>query len=241
METSDLKLEKRLAKIMNCTKLAVLGFYAVFLFSCSDVGESSSIAESSSSSDEASSSSVALSSSSAEYSSSSEASSSSVKTYTVTYITGLNEPAVNQTKIHDVALTLSSAIPTHFFGYAFMGWNTSNDGSGMSYSSGAIYTDNSDVTLYAQWVETCTITYDANNGKDGTGVVVPGNQTKIRDVALTLSTAVPTRIGYTFAGWNTSADGTGVSYAPGASYTDNYNVTLYAQWNNQVVSNCNGQ
>ncbi|MCR5832890.1 MAG: InlB B-repeat-containing protein [Candidatus Saccharibacteria bacterium] len=37
--------------------------------------------------------------------------------------------------------------------------------------------------------------------------------------------------GYTFTGWNTSANGTGTSYANGASITPNADVTLYAQWN----------
>ena len=39
-----------------------------------------------------------------------------------------------------------------------------------------------------------------------------------------------TREGYTFTGWNTSRDGTGTSYANGASYTASGNITLYAQW-----------
>ena len=39
-----------------------------------------------------------------------------------------------------------------------------------------------------------------------------------------------TREGYTFTGWNTSQDGTGTSYANGASYTASGNITLYAQW-----------
>jgi uncharacterized protein (TIGR02145 family)/uncharacterized repeat protein (TIGR02543 family) len=74
------------------------------------------------------------------------------------------------------------------------------------------------------------VTYNANNG---TGA--PANQTKTHGVALTLSAAVPTRTGYAFAGWNTSANGSGESYASGASYTANAGVTLYAQWNQTGV------
>jgi uncharacterized protein (TIGR02145 family)/uncharacterized repeat protein (TIGR02543 family) len=131
----------------------------------------------------------------------------------------------NQTKTQNVALTLSTAVPTRT-GYAFAGWNTSADGSGMSYASGASYVDNASITLYAQWTaNTYTVTYNANNG---TGA--PANQTKTHDAALTLSAAVPTRTGYAFASWNTSNDGSGASYASGASYTANAGVTLYAQW-----------
>ena len=40
-----------------------------------------------------------------------------------------------------------------------------------------------------------------------------------------------TRNGYSFAGWNTQADGSGTSYADGASYHFRESLTLYAQWN----------
>jgi len=36
-------------------------------------------------------------------------------------------------------------------GYAFSGWNTARDGGGMAYNAGAPYTEDADVTLYAQW------------------------------------------------------------------------------------------
>jgi len=156
-----------------------------------------------------------------------------VNTYTITYNAnkGTDAPA-NQTKIHNVALTLSTDKPTTN-GYAFVNWNTSSDGTGTSYASGASYTANADITLYAQWMPTYTIEYNANNGSDA-----PGNQTKIHNVALTLSNAVLTRTGYVFSNWNTSADGTGTSYAPGEICTRNSNVTLYAQWSRPVVFNC---
>jgi len=146
-------------------------------------------------------------------------------TYTVIYnVNGGTGVFENQTKTHDIELTLRSAKPTRE-GYAFMGWNTLVDGSGTSYASGGRYTDNVGVTLYAQWAKEYTITYDANGG---TGA--PSNQIKIHGVELALSDVVPTRTGYAFMGWNTLADGSGTSYASGGRYTDNVGVTLYAQW-----------
>lgn len=68
------------------------------------------------------------------------------------------------------------------------------------------------------------VTYNANGG---TGA--PGSQTKWKDQTLKLSTTKPTRTGYTFQGWATSASG-GVAYAAGANYTTNAGVTLYAVW-----------
>ena len=38
------------------------------------------------------------------------------------------------------------------------------------------------------------------------------------------------RTGYTFKGWNTSADGSGTAYANGATVNVNKNTVLYAQW-----------
>jgi len=73
------------------------------------------------------------------------------------------------------------------------------------------------------------IAYDANNATSGTA---PDPQTKTYDVALTLATNTGNlaRTGYTFSEWNTAADGTGTTYAEGASYTDNASLDLYAKW-----------
>ena len=40
---------------------------------------------------------------------------------------------------------------------------------------------------------------------------------------------------YTFQNWNTAKNGSGTSYAPGASYTTDASVTLYAQWTSSTT------
>ena len=146
--------------------------------------------------------------------------------YTVKYdANGGSGAPGNQTKTYGVALTLSSTKPTRT-GYTFSKWNTKADGTGTNYNSGAKYTGNANLTLYAVWTPiTYTVTYNANGGSGA-----PGNQTKTYGVALTLSSTKPTRIGYTFSKWNTKADGTGTNYNSGAKYTGNANLTLYAVW-----------
>lgn len=69
-----------------------------------------------------------------------------------------------------------------------------------------------------------TVSYNANGG---TGA--PSSQTKYYDGNITLSTSKPTRTGYSFQGWATSASGS-VAYQPGATYSTNANRTLYAVW-----------
>lgn len=68
------------------------------------------------------------------------------------------------------------------------------------------------------------ITYNANGG---TGA--PSEQTRWYGETLWLSSTRPKRDGYTFLGWATSPSG-GVAYQPGAAFTGDYGMTLYAVW-----------
>lgn len=145
--------------------------------------------------------------------------------YKVTYnANGGSGAPSSQTKWKDQTLTLSSTKPTRS-GYTFKGWSTSSSGS-VNYAAGASYTANASVTLYAVWQGiTYKVTYNANGG---TGA--PAAQTKTHGVTLKLSSTKPTKTNYTFKGWGTSASATTVSYAAGANYTANANITLYALW-----------
>ena len=70
-----------------------------------------------------------------------------------------------------------------------------------------------------------TISYNANGGSNA-----PGDQSKIENKSISLSSSEPTRDGYTFVNWNTKKDGSGTTYKAGASYNSNADLTLYAQW-----------
>lgn len=56
----------------------------------------------------------------------------------------------NQTKTYGTDLTLSDTTPDRS-NYNFVKWNTKADGTGTSYNPGNIYSDNTDLTLYAIW------------------------------------------------------------------------------------------
>lgn len=82
------------------------------------------------------------------------------------------------------------------------------------------------ITVSVPTLPSYKITYNANGG--GTN---PESQTKYYGKALTLRTKGSlNRPDYTFLGWNTSASGSGTSYAAGGTYTANAAATLYANW-----------
>ena len=72
-------------------------------------------------------------------------------TYTVSYDAngGTGAPG-NQTKTYGVNLTLSSTKPTRT-NYTFKGWGTSAASTTVAYASGASYTANAAIMLYAIW------------------------------------------------------------------------------------------
>ena len=129
---------------------------------------------------------------------------------------------------------VTTALSTNTFtrdGFTFAGWNTAINGSGVSYSPGANYSFASDATLYAKWAAiTYSVTFNANGG---TGAM----SSQVAAVTTALSTNTFTRDGFTFAGWNTAINGSGVSYSPGAGYSFAGDATLYAQWTAIPASN----
>jgi uncharacterized repeat protein (TIGR02543 family) len=112
---------------------------------------------------------------------------------------------------------------------AFKNFNTDN---GDSASKNVSFT----VTVPA-W-QSYIVKYNANGGSGA-----PGNQTKWKDQALTLSSTKPTRTGYSFLGWSTSSTATSPTYLAGGKYTANATAILYAVWKAYtytVTYNANG-
>ncbi len=78
------------------------------------------------------------------------------------------------------------------------------------------------------------VTYSSEGGAKVANM--PKEQTKKKGEDLTLSKQTPIRKGYRFQEWNTKSDGSGTSYEPGATYTENKVVTLYAVWSRYYES-----
>jgi len=160
-------------------------------------------------------------------------------TYSVTYAGNGNSGGAvpNDSSTYAVGATVTVLGNTGSLvnsGYTFAGWNTAANGSGTAYASGATFSmGSSNVTLYAQWtaVPTYTITYAGNGNSGGTVPSDAGRYATGATVTVLGNTGSLVNSGYTFAGWNTIANGSGTAYAAGATFSmGSVNVTLYAQW-----------
>jgi len=114
----------------------------------------------------------------------------------------------------------------------FVGWNTASDGSGTDYVADDTFAmGTAAVTLYAQWADSYNVTYDGNTNTGGTVPTDSGEYVEGATVTVLGNTGSLVKTGNVFGGWNTAADGTGTTYAPGATFTmGTADVTLYAIW-----------
>jgi uncharacterized repeat protein (TIGR02543 family) len=119
-------------------------------------------------------------------------------------------------------------------GNTFVGWNTTRDGTGTTYTENTKLVKNEfDDTLFAKWSAnpTYSITYVSNNATSGTVPVDANTYEAGVKVVLKTNSGNLSRNGYTFKGWNTKSDGTGIAFAAGASVTmPSFNTILYAEW-----------
>lgn len=151
------------------------------------------------------------------------------KTYTITYsagsgVTGVTVPSAG-TATHGSNYTVSSTTPTRT-GYKFDGWTSSAGGSVAP--GGTISNVTSNITLTAKWIARYTVSYNGNGHNSGTA---PATVTVDSGGSTTAAANPFTKTGSTFTGWNTAANGSGTSYAAGATISNiTSNITLYAQW-----------
>ena len=124
-------------------------------------------------------------------------------------------------------------------GYTFAGWKINNTGT--TYAAGNTFNITANTTLFAQWtlnpITSFNVIYDGNGNtagsppSDGSSPYNPGSSVTVLTNA-SITTFQPTFIksGYTFGGWNTAPDGSGINYIGGSTFTINANTTLYANW-----------
>lgn len=162
--------------------------------------------------------------------------SSSTSTNNFTITGNANGGYFGSTSTTTTSITATKSTPVTTT-YTFSKWNTKADGSGTNYNAGSTYSENSAVTLYAQWtpsssngtssytnnaisaltkptranttVSNYKVTFNANGGTCSTA---SAQATKIRS--------------YSFGGWATTSTATSANAS--ASYTSA--TTVYAYW-----------
>jgi len=120
-------------------------------------------------------------------------------------------------------------------GETFSSWNTQANGTGTTYLPGnTMVMGSANVTLFALYssVSGSTVTYNGNGATSGTVPVDSNSYAQGQSVTVLGNTGNLAYTGYTFVGWQTVADGSGTTYAPGSTFTMSAtgSVTLYALW-----------
>jgi uncharacterized repeat protein (TIGR02543 family) len=169
-------------------------------------------------------------------------------TYTVTYLgngntVGAAPVDTNSPYNSGTSVTIlgNSGSLSKSGGFVFAGWNTSADGYGTNYVGGDTFNITQNKTLYARWISAGSrLRYNAGTGGSGTAPSSSGTYyTPFSTADIVGNTGSFTNInGYTFGGWNTASNGSGISYPPGSEYTmpSSGTVDLYAQWINPATT-----
>lgn len=153
--------------------------------------------------------------------------------YSITYNYNEGEEVENAVSYNIETETFSLNAPSRA-GYAFAGWFDNAEFSGEQITQIARGT-HGDLTLWAKWTANINTLHFNKNADDATGSM---DDMKIAtDSSAILAENTFERVGYTFEGWATSADGEAVfmnvaSYPMGA----NAEYTLYAVWEAIVYS-----
>ena len=154
------------------------------------------------------------------------------KTCTVTYNANGGTCSA-KSKTVTVGGTYGTLPTASWTGHEFLGWYTSTSGT-TRVTSGSTVNAQVNHSIYAHWrTYTYKIVFVGNQNTGGsTGAL---NSCKY-DTTYYLPSNGFTRQGYSFAGWNSAADGSGRSFANGAGVskltsTDGGTYYLYAQWN----------
>ena len=149
----------------------------------------------------------------------------------------------------------NSALPALGDGAAYATGSPNSKVNGVTYP-GTVAEDYADNTLYlvAYLVKdskvtgygvvpfddhTVQVTFKANDGKTDPVTEDTKKALASGDSSTTLESAKGgafTRDGYTFAGWNTAANGSGTAYAASATPAFTTDQTLYAQWTAKIVT-----
>ena len=158
-------------------------------------------------------------------------------TYTITFdaTDGTGGPA-SVTATYGSPMPAITPAPTGTVGYSFVGYFDAQTGGTMYYSASLAsvkdWDKTSNTTLYAQWANTYTITFNATDGTGG-----PASVTATYGSPMPAITPAPTGTGgYSFVGYFDAQTGGTIYYnadlTSAKTWDKEEDTTLYAQWTN---------
>jgi uncharacterized repeat protein (TIGR02543 family) len=145
-----------------------------------------------------------------------------INQYTITFIENSGTGVSDVTQNYGTTYTMPTTTRT---GYTFGGWYEDSGFTGTSYAAGTSMTiPASNKTFYAKWTaKTFTATWNGNGGTPATATT-----TVTYDASYVLP-ASPTRTGYAFGGWYTSASG-GTEITASTTVNITQDTSFYAHW-----------
>ncbi len=87
-----------------------------------------------------------------------------------------------------------------------------------------------DVIITSSGATTYSVTYSGNGSDGGTPPTDDTSYSNGAAVTILGNTSSLTKSGFSFVGWNTAADGSGMSYSAADTFSITQGVTLHAQW-----------
>lgn len=149
---------------------------------------------------------------------------------TVTYYVDTNTVRTEEIDIDESCLSPKTFTPSKS-GWTFVGWREDKTASSSVLSSKIMTGD--DVTLYAVFKQTITLSYNGNGSTGGSTASQSGtryyNNGNAANPSFTLRSNGFSRTNYAFQKWAQGSAG-GTQYAAGASVTLSANTTFYAVW-----------
>ncbi len=126
--------------------------------------------------------------------------------------------------------------------YLFANWSVTSGSAtfGNANAASTTVTLSGPATIRANFTaKPYTVTYYGNGSTSGTAPVDPDSPHPHSSTVTVLdNTGNLAKTGFTFVGWNTASNGSGTTYAPGATFTmPMSNVSLYPVWNQLPTTN----
>lgn len=159
---------------------------------------------------------------------------SAIPNYNVTFTVPQSGELFTQSVMSGGKATKPAVAPIRE-GYKFDGWYAADQyPNGNQFDFDTLITK--DTVLFGKLTpKIYQISYNANTTDTVTNMPT-ANQDKTHGLAVQLDTAKPTRDGYTFLGWGTTADATAPSYQPGDMYSVDGDIELYAVWQQKTYT-----